>query len=30
VTGKNNQSVKAVLKKKPAPKKSLFRRIFGK
>jgi serine/threonine protein kinase len=34
VTGRPNQSVKAVLKQKtapkPAPKKSLFRRIFGR
>jgi serine/threonine protein kinase len=28
-TGRKNQTVKVALKKKPAPKKSLFRRIFG-
>jgi serine/threonine protein kinase len=28
-TGKKNQTVKVALKMKPAPKKSLFRRIFG-
>jgi serine/threonine protein kinase len=28
-TGKKNQTVKAVLKKKPVPRKSLFHRIFG-
>ena len=30
VANRNNQTVKVVLKKKPAPKKSLFRRIFGR
>jgi len=28
-TGKKNQTVKVALKKKPVPRKSLFRRIFG-
>ena len=30
VTGKPNQSVKVSLKKKPEPRRSLFRRIFGR
>ncbi len=29
-TGKKNQSIKVVLKKKPEPRRSLFRRIFGR
>ena len=29
-TGTKNQTVRVVLKKKPAPKNSLFRRIFGR
>jgi hypothetical protein len=30
VTGRPNQSVKVALRKKPQPRKSLFRRIFGR
>jgi hypothetical protein len=30
VTKRPNQSVKATLRKKPVPKRSLFRRIFGR
>ena len=30
VTKRQKQSVKATLRKKPVPKRSLFRRIFGR
>ena len=30
VTGRKNQKVRVTLKKKPAPKKSFFRRILGR
>ena len=29
-TGRKNQTVRVVLRKKPQPRKSFFRRIFGK
>jgi hypothetical protein len=29
-TGKKDQTVRVTLRKKPVPKKSLFRRIFGR